>query len=142
MALSRKIEIGCAILVALLGIFLYLDIILSDMAVGNISNAPFKFSSKHLILFLILSLPSIIVAIGACVHVLWRKGWGLGLLTLGCLVNNLLMIIYRVGLAYAFINDFWGTQAIFAQFLLVIITLIAACWGRTPSNNSFNPSPR
>lgn len=126
LGLSKKIEVGCGIATACLGIFIYSYILNQDMAIYRRLDQPVRLSMQHVVGFCIIAAPSILIAIGACTHALKQKSWALKVLWIGVIVNSLLIILFFYGFAVAFNHDVLGIAAVVVEFVLAISTLTAA----------------
>jgi hypothetical protein len=124
--LSKKIEVGCGIATAFLGIFIYSYVLNQDVAMYRRLNQPVRLSMQHVVGFCIIAAPSMLVAIGACAHALKQKSWALKVLWAGVILSSLLIILFFYGFAVAFNHDALGITAVLMEFVLAIVTLITA----------------
>jgi|SRR5712692_8045875 len=128
MTLSRKIEIICGVAAALLGIVVFADVFIRDVAEHNRLGGPFQVHSEYVFEFFGLAFPCLIVATAAYAHALRDKTWGFILLLVGGLFNNALLLAYAPGILWvlAISNDILGLLAMVVEFVLVAVTIAAA----------------
>ena len=128
MTLSRKIEIICGLSAALLGVVVFADVFVRDLAEHNRLGQRFQVNSGYVFEFLVFAFPGVIIVTAAYAHVVKEKMWGFVLLLLGGLLSSGLLLAYAPGPLWvlAVYNDILGLLAIIAEFVLVLIALAAA----------------
>lgn len=128
LTLSRKIEIICAVLAALLGVVVFADVFLRDLAEHNRLGERFHVNSGYVFEFLVFAFPGVIIVGAACAHAMRNKIWGFVVLVIGGLLSSGLLLAYAPGTLWvlAVSNDILGLLAIIAEFVLILLTLAAA----------------
>jgi hypothetical protein len=128
MTASRKIEIICAVSAAMLGVVLFADIFLRDLAEHNGLGERFDVNSGYVFELLVFAFPGVIIVGAAYAHAMRNKIWGFVLLVIGGLLSSGLLLAYAPGTLWvlAVSNDILGLLAMIAEFLLILVTLAAA----------------
>jgi hypothetical protein len=115
--LSRTIELAGGILTALLGLLICLHIVIKQESVPVAAKL-----SDYVIMFLVLGTPGVLVVISTYLQVIRHKPWAVALVFIAGVVN-LFFVVLNAGLAYAFVQDVWGQRAVFANLVVVLVTL-------------------
>ena len=125
MNLWKGIEIVCAVAAALIGIGIALDL--------SIRSHETEEASFRLLLFL-SALPSLVFGVASYFHAMKNKKWAMALMFVAGSINNALILSFGLVIVYvlAVLQDTWGLIALIANFLLVIITLVAVFIGWDP----------
>ena len=119
MSISRTTECLAGIATTPIAIVLYSYFVARD--VQRQSQSSF---TDYLIVFGVLVVPPLLIGIGSYAHSI--KGWlgGFGLVLIGAVVNNLLILVFFVVIAWGFPP--WGVLLFVVEFLLALIALAAA----------------
>jgi hypothetical protein len=123
--LLRAIEFAGGIVTALLGLFIYFHIVIKDASLPRASEVSASELSAHVVMFLMLVIPSIVVAAGIYLQVIHRKPWAVPLVFVGG-ISNLIFVGINAGFLFAYTQDLWGQRAVFADLVFVILTLVTA----------------
>jgi len=133
MNLWKRIEIACAIAVALSGMAVALDLYIRSFKSDEFS--------LRLLMFL-SSLPSVVFGVASYFHAAKTKKWAMVLMFVAGSINNALILSFVFVIVYvlALVQDIWGLIALIANFLLVIITLAAVFVGWDPFRDDPQPN--
>lgn len=125
--LKKSLLLG-GVVVGLLAIFLYASI--AQALVENYYHLKELNSSEQnselwgLLFTLVFMLPGLLVSIGSYIYAVRNKFWGVKLLWVSSIANELLVLWFLKGLAFAFQNRAWIVLLIALEFLIVIVVLI------------------
>ena len=130
MAILKKLLLLGGLTVGVLAIFTYVNIARS--LIHNYYHLKeLNFTEEQnselwgLVIFIFTSLlPGLLVFAGSYIYAVRRKTWGVALLWVGCIANELLVLWFLKGLAFAFQNEKWIIPAIALEFLIIIPILI------------------
>ena len=82
----------------MLGIVVFADVLIRDMAEHNRLGGPFQLHSEYVFEFFGLAFPCLIVAMAAYAHALRDKTWAFILLLVGGLLNCAILLAYFPGI--------------------------------------------
>lgn len=120
MNLLNWLELIGGMTIASLSFFLFMYIYVQD------SKGPKPVSAAtSIIAFLIVMVPSIVVAGGTYLQALRRKSWAAIAVVVGGFAS-FFFIALNAGLNYALIQDRWGQRLILIETVVIILTVVAA----------------
>jgi hypothetical protein len=126
--LLKKLLLVAGVVVGLLAIFFYASIaqaLLENYYRLKELNSDEQNSELWGLLFtLVFTLPGLLVFVGSYVYAVRNKFWGVKLLWASTIANELVVLWFLRGLAFAFQNRVWIVWVIALEYLIVIFVLV------------------
>jgi len=125
--LKKSLLLG-SISVGLLAVFVYASI--AQALLENYYHLKELNSSEQqselwgLLFAFVFLFPGLLVFVGAYIYAVRHKFWGVGLLWSSSIANELVVLWFLPGLAFAFQNRVWILLVIALEFFIVILVLI------------------
>lgn len=121
-AFARAIELAAGFGILLLGLSIFSYVVVKDASTPRTQES----SGGSLVpLFLIIAGPGILVATGSFFQVIRQKIWAAAVVFVGG-VLSIFFVALNPGLNYYFVQDLWVQRMLSADFLVIILTMMAA----------------
>ncbi len=134
MSIPRITECLAGITTTLIAIVLYSYSVARYVQIHR-QNQSIRISfTEYFIVFAVLVVPPLLIGFGSYAQSIKGWLWGFGLVLIGTVVNNLLVVIFFVLIAWGFPP--WGVLLFVVEFFLALIALAAAFFNlrKTTSN--------
>lgn len=126
MKISKAIEVVAALLTGALGLLIYGYLLSQDVATYRNLGRPVRVSLEHVLAFIVVAAPGLLVTISAGIHAWTERDRALQAVWVTVTLACALLLFYGFGFALVFNQNPVGLIAVVTQCVMAIVTLLAA----------------